>query len=295
MRALILGCGYVGSALGQRLVDDHHEVIGVTRSPDSVRPLEQLGIVPRIADISSAAGARAACEGDADVVVFSVSSRGGDYQKTYVDGLRQTLAALRGQPPRLFIYTGSTSVYAQTDGGWVSEQSPAEPPNPNGRCLLQTERLLAGAAAGEKFAAVVLRLSGIYGPGRHAWLDRLRTGATSLLGVPDQWLNQIHRDDVVAAILHLIHREKITAGLRILNVSDNTPVLRRDYIGWVCEQLGRPIPGSAAAVETAPAHGRERAAANRRISNRALRDLGWAPAYPSFREGLAPLFQGSRA
>ncbi|MBI4025726.1 MAG: SDR family oxidoreductase [Verrucomicrobia bacterium] len=287
MRTIILGCGYVGSALGAELVRHGHEVIGVTRSTGSEQAIIALGIQPRVADCSTSDGARMACEGGADMVVFSVSSRGGDYRRTYVEGMRQVLSALESQPPRYFFFTGSTAVYAQTDGGWVAEDAPAEPPHENGKRLLETENLLRAAAA-RRFTARVLRLSGVYGPGRHAVLDKLRGGAETLPGDGNRWINQIHRDDAVQAILFLMRSGNEDRAFRIFNVTDDAPVLQRDYVAWLCRHLGRPPPRFQPDAPLGRG-GREGTAANRRISNHRLRAQGWAPRHPSYREGLPPL------
>ena len=135
----------------------------------------------------------------------------------------------------------------------------------------------------------MLRLSGIYGPGRHALLDRLRDDAATLRGDGFHWVNQIHRDDVVSAVLHATALEDPATGCRILNVTDDTPVLQRDYVEWLCSRLGRPPPRFAPGDREGGSGRRGEFQANRRISNRALRDLGWAPRFPSYREGMAPL------
>ncbi len=282
MRILILGCGYIGSALGEQLVHQGHEVIGVVRSIESAQPLKPLGIISQVADCSCAEGAHVACKGGADVVILSISSRGGDYQRTYVDSMHHVLAALKEHPPQLFFYTSSTSVYAQTDGEWVTETSPTKPPHQNGKLLLKTEQLLVQSG----FPAWILRLSGIYGPGRHAMLDKLREGVKTLPGNGHFWVNQIHRDDIVGTILHLIRLGTLPSTCDILNVTDDTPVLQCDYVEWICQKLGRSVPCYEVGLEPGGKRGHKSFQSNRRISNRALRELGWAPYYPSYREGL---------
>ena len=298
MRILIIGCGYIGSVIGQKLAAEGHTVIGVTRSGDSAGSLDQLGVEPRTADCSMIEGARFACHGGADVVIFCVSSRGGDYRKTYVEGMRCVLHAIEKQPPQLFLYTGSASVYAQATGEWVVETSPTEPSCENGQLLLETERLLTHVAQG-RFTARILRSSGIYGPGRHAMLDQLRDGAETLPVDGGYWINRVHRDDVVSAIMLLAKSNIQNPTLKILNVSDNTPVLQRDYVGWLCEQWEQHM--SHYAPEARPEvrcgalrkkrKGRGTPPSNRRISNQALRSLGWTPKYPDYQTGLLEIME----
>jgi nucleoside-diphosphate-sugar epimerase len=284
MRILILGCGYIGLAVGRALISEGHEVIGVTRSGDSADLLTRSGITSKIADCSTPDGARDACGAGADTVIFSVSSNGGDYEKTYLNGMHSVMAALRLHPPSMFFYTSSTSVYAQTGGEWVTETSLTQPPHSNGKTLLLTEQSLA-TASNDRFTAYALRLSGIYGPGRHMVLDKLRDGSETISGDEDQWLNQIHREDVVQAIRVLMKRPEQEKFLQIFNVSDFTPVRRRDYVAWVCQQLGRPVPKFV--EESGESRRRKRFQPNRRINNAALKAVGWTPKHPSFREGLA--------
>ena len=290
MRVLIIGCGYVGSALGQELVSQGHEVIGIVRSEKSALEIRNLGIKPRIADCTTEEGARQACQGGAEVVVLALSSGGSDYRKTYVEGMQHVLAALKKEPPRIFFYTSSTSVYAQTDDGWVTESSPTEPPHENGKLLLEAESLLQKAASG-CFKTFILRLSGIYGPGRHAILDKLRGGTETLPGDGKRWINQIHRDDIAQAIHFLRKSEIRNLKSEILNVSDNTPVLQGDYVAWLCQKLGCPLPRYLGEGSTLHRRGREGFQSHRRISNRALCELGWEPRYPSYREGLLRLLR----
>jgi len=280
MRILIIGCGYVGSALARELLTQGHEVIGVTKTEASAKLLLQSGISSMVADCSTSVGAQRACEKKADVVVFSVSSRGGDYEATYVEGMRQVLNAIKERPPRLFFYTGSTSVYAQTNGDWVTETSETLPPHANGKALLNTENLLKSAAT-ECFESYILRISGIYGPKRHAVLDKLTSGASVISGSASRWINQVHRDDVVGAIVLLITKANGQCGSTVLNVTDDRPVLQEDYIRWLCQKLGRSIPGYDSE------NSERRNTANRRISNRSLHSLGWTPRFPGFQEGMS--------
>ncbi|MFN0066103.1 MAG: NAD-dependent epimerase/dehydratase family protein, partial [Limisphaerales bacterium] len=274
--------GYVGRAAGGRLARAGHEVAGVQRGPDD-GSLVAAGIRPLMADVTRPE-TLAALPGGWDAVVNCVSSAGGDaatYRALYLEGTRNLLAWLRAAPPRRFVHLGSTSVYGQTDGGWVDEGSPTEPAAETARVLVATEEML-GEASAAGFPAIRLRVAGIHGPGRGHLLQKLRRGEARLDGDGSRWLNQVHRDDVSGAIVAAVDHGEPG---RVYNVADNEPVTQRDLLAWLAAQLGLPMPGPAAPGEASP---RRRGATNKRVANRRLRTaLGWRPTYPSFREGYA--------
>jgi nucleoside-diphosphate-sugar epimerase len=132
----------------------------------------------------------------------------------------------------------------------------------------------------------VLRLGGIYGPGRHALLDDLREGVRSFAENPNRWINQIHRDDAVAAILHLLNLEPKR---EIYNVVDDEPVAYGTCLKWLAKHLKIEPP---VFEPEAPAQRTRRGPKpHRKISNAKLKATGWAPKYPGFREGFGQIFQ----
>src|SRR5437867_12999757 len=168
MRVLIVGCGYVGLALGTELVKQGHQVLGVRRSAVADAEMKSAGITPLPADLARPEDL-AKLPGPFDWIVNTVSSaKGGveEYRQVYLQGTRNLLHWLSASPPKKFVYTSSTSVYGQTDGSLVKETSPTEPATETGRILVETENLLLDAARQKHFAAVILRVAGIYGPGR---------------------------------------------------------------------------------------------------------------------------------
>ena len=173
--------------------------------------------------------------------------------------------------PRL-IFVSSTAVYAQDAGEWVTETTPAAPPAFNGRVLLAAERELDAHAGG-----LVLRLSGLYGPGREALLRKARAGEANR----PQWTNRIHVDDAAAALAHLL---ALPTPQRLHLGNDDRPALESEVQAWVREHEGLPPVDAVAA----PVSGR-------RVANTRLRASGWAPMHPDFRSGYAPLLASSRA
>lgn len=283
MRVLIVGCGYVGLPLGAELVRQGHEVFGLRRGASE--ELTAAGIVPLQADISRPETLRNLPR-NFNWAVNCAASAGGaaeDYRRLYLEGNRNLLAWLAGSPPAKFVYTSSTSVYAQNDGSVVTEKSPAAPEAETAGVLRETEELLL-AAAKNHFPAVVLRVAGIYGPGRgHAFKQLLR-GEARIDGDGSRYLNMIHRDDVIGGIIAALERGQPG---EIYNVSDNEPVTQLAFFEWLAAELKRPLPPHAPADAGSL---RKRGTTNKRVSNAKLRtELGYGLKYPDFRSGYKAL------
>ena len=276
MRVLICGCGYVGATLGLLLNAGGHEVFGLRRDPSKLPP----GITPIRADLSEILSPQALPTHLAAVVYAVSPDEGRDdaYRLAYVDGLRNLLAALeRIGSVRRLLFVSSTGVYGQSAGEWVDEDSPAEPQSSSGKRLLEGERVLWESNIVER---VVLRLGGIYGPGREGAIERALVAPT---GGPPQYTNRIHRDDCAGALLHLLTLP--TPDPLYLGV-DNDPADRRTIAAWLHARLdGRP------ANRPTPPKTR-RARSNKRCSNERLLASGYAFRYPTFREGFAALLDG---
>jgi nucleoside-diphosphate-sugar epimerase len=281
MRTLIVGCGYVGTALGTELARLGHQVFGLRRTVDSNSDPKATGIVPLVGDVTEREYL-ARLLADYDWVINCVSSSGGDaedYRAVYLQGTRNLLEWLSTVPPKKFVYTSSTSVYGQTDGSLVSEISPTEPTAETARILLETEKVLLGAAAAN-FPALVLRVAGIYGPGRGYWFKQFLRGKAKIEGEGQRFLNMVHRDDLVGAIIAAL--EKGRPGV-IYNVVDDEPVTQLDLFRWLASTSGKEMPPFGEFEERGE---RKRASTNKRISNRKLKtELGYQLKYPTFREG----------
>jgi nucleoside-diphosphate-sugar epimerase len=273
-KILIVGCGYVGSELGRRLLAQGHVVYGMRRDPKGL----PTGLLPLAADVSRPNGI-GALPGRLDYVVYCVGAKSRDeaaYRAAYLDGLGNLLRVLgdEGQHPQRILFTSSTSVYSQVRGEWVDEGSPAHPRSFSGEIMLTCERLLAGS----RFPSTVVRLGGIYGPGRTSLIDRLRAGETLPVPESPHFTNRIHRDDAAAILAHLI--DQPDPGPLYLGV-DCEPTDQAAVVRWLAEAVGR-----GGAEPRADATGR---AGSKRCSNALLLESGFAFSYPSFREGYADL------
>jgi len=275
-RILIAGCGDVGSALGLELVADGHEVIALRRRPAGL-PASFRRVA---ADLTQPATLRA-LPADVDQVVYAAAAdtrSEAAYRAAYVDGLQHLLDALGGAPARL-VYVSSTAVYGQHDGEWVDEDSPTEPAGFSGRILLAGERLAREAAG-----AVVVRLGGIYGPGRNRLIDEVRTGRAVCPDGPPQYTNRIHRDDCAGVLRHLLERD---AAAGVWLGVDRDPVDRCTLLRWLAERLGVPRPPTG----DAPV-GR---AGSKRCRSDKLVGAGYRFRYPTFREGYGELIAAADA
>lgn len=281
MKVLIAGCGYFGLALGRHLVGLGHEVTGLRRSAAAAPSLSQAGLQPLIADLSQPASLPRPGAGW-DWVVFcpAPSESGPDaYRTTYLDGAKHLLAWLSPRRPRALVFTSSTSVYPQADGSVVDESTDANPAQPTAQLLRAAEDCFL-AAVPEGFPCRILRVTGIYGPGRHR-LEDARQGALPAAEA-GRWMNFIHRDDLVTAVVAALERGRDG---RIYNVTDGHPATAKDFVEWLYARVGAaPATAGGAPRRTA------RAVTSKRIDGRRLREeLGWQPRYPDFRAGYEAL------
>ena len=299
MRVLIIGCGYVGAELGGALVRNGHDVYGLGRSAGAAAKLTA-GITPIQADITVPKTLEA-LSWNWDWVVNCVSSGGGgveEYRKLYVEGTRNVLRWLADSSPQKFVYTSSTSVYGQDEGEVVTEHSPTEPLKETAKLLIEAERLLLSAVRKTDFPAVILRLSGIYGPGRGYWFKQFLKREMTVEGHENRILNMIHRDDATGAIIAALERGEPG---EVYNVSDDEPVELNEFYKWLAEQLGRPSELTASVyhqekpASRPPTRDSRRGSTNKRISNARLKsELGYRFKYPTFREGYAGELQQVR-
>ena len=266
---LIAGCGDLGNSLARLLLADGHTVWGLRRTLSALAD----GVQGIALDVTQAAPWPLPTNLD---YVFYTAAAGGRsdptrYQAVYVQGLRNLLASLQQQRQtvqRVF-FSSSTSVYGQNAGQWVDEDSPAAGTELGSQALQAAEQLLLNGP----YPATVLRLGGIYGPGRVWLIEHARRGAQCPLE-PPQWTNRIHRDDAARALQHLMYLaqpQSVYIGV------DDQPTPMYEVLSWLAEQLHAPAP------QPGPAPDPRRQ--NKRCSNRRLRESGFVLRYPSYREG----------
>lgn len=274
---VIAGCGDLGIETGLRFAAAGHRVVGLRRrgelvpAPLTGRSVDLRRSVPEI-PASTAVVVVAVAAGSRDV---------DEYRATYVDGLRNVLDGIdaSGASPRLVVVS-STAVYDVDDGGTVTEDTPADGGSPTADVLLEAETLLRERAPG----AVLARLSGVYGPGRERLIDQVRGGGARSAPADGSspHTNRIHRDDAAAALVHLATLDDPAPTYL---VTDDEPARLDDVYAFLAAELGVAVPPRADAA------GRQ-GAGDKRLSNALLRSTGWAPRYPTFREGYRAVLAG---
>lgn len=281
IRTLIVGSGYLGLRVGRLLAARGEHVLGTTRTPARANALITAGIEPVIADVLDPASL--APIPDTDRVLYCVGfdrNAGPAMRTVYVEGLRNALECL-GDRVNRWVYVSSTSVFGGNDGGWVDEETPPEPATESGRVCLDAEDRARDLAARRGLALMVLRLSGLYGPGRIIRRKLVEAGHP-IAGDPDKYLNMIQIDDAVQSAVAVLDRGEPG---RLYHASDDRPAPRREFYSLIAAHLGAPAPRFETPAPGTPEVTRE--ASNKRISNRRLRaELGVSLAYPDITTGI---------
>lgn len=268
---LIAGAGYTGSAIARHFLAKKQKVFTLTRSEKKAEAFRAQGAHPLCMDLTLPETLKNFPA--AHFIVFAAApdiSDEASYRRVYLEGLSNLLAAVKRNPrPHLFLHLSSTSVWRERAGGWVDETVPADPDSEKGKILQEAEQRVLSAG----IPAAVLRLAGIYGPGRNRLLRK-----TVPAPEPMRWMNMIHVDDIVQAI-QPVFKSAQEGG--VYTAVDDEPVLNGVFHEWLGHKTG----------ENAPAVADSGIAAGKRVSNKKLKSLGWQPQYSTFRQGYEALFK----
>lgn len=278
MTVVIAGCGDLGTETGLRFAALGRRVMGLRRCVEKL----PRGIEGQSVDLSAVVPTLPA---DTDVVVIAMSPDEHSvegYRAAYVETVRRIATAVQHDctvPPRV-LFVSSTAVYAADDGTWVTASTPAEPTAPTAIVLREAEQTLLEQIP----EATILRLGGIYGPGRNRQIDRIRDGVQDISSEP-RFTNRIHRDDAAAAIVHLMTMqdwpETVYIGV------DDRPVDHREVVEFLARRLDLPVPRVVArSSATTGIRGK-------RCRNTRLRESGFVFSYPTYREGYAAVLEGA--
>lgn len=268
-----IGCGDLGTSIGTELVAEGWQVFGVRRHPPAQTPFPQVAI-----DVLANPQALRTLPAP-DFVVYTVTppQRTEEaYRAVYDTAVQAVLKELPATLSR-FLLVSSTGVYAQQQGEWLDENSPAQPAGFSGQALLAGEQhVFAGG-----LPATVVRLSGIYGPGRHRLIERARSGAPVVQN-PPAWTNRIHRDDAAGFLAHLLRRSHAGASLHALYLgTDDEPVTEWDVMCFIHHALDLPPPMPVTGGEDQ----------NKRLRNDRLQQSGYKLRFPTFREGYGDMIR----
>lgn len=274
MSVLIAGCGDVGSRLARTLAARGEDVIALRRS---ARPVAE-GVRTLAADLADPVTLRSLPD-DIDRVVYlpTPDARTPEaYRRVFIDGACHLLDRLDSPGLRRFVFVSSSAVYGDHGGGWVDEGTPPAPAGFNGEVLLEAEQALAARAV----PSCVLRLAGLYGPGRLHPVERLRGGQARVPRAEPFWANRIHVDDAAAALAHLLaldRPEPLYLGV------DDAPLPLHVFYDDLARRLGLPPPAEGPGPS---------GIGNKRLRNARLRASGFMPHWPDAREGYAALLGG---
>lgn len=284
----ICGMGYLGLRVARQALGRGMRVTGLIRSADRAETLRAEGFDMVTGDLAERDW-HAEVSPSVDFVLNCVAGGGGGlegYRRTYLEGMRSLNQwCNQGFNGRL-VYTSSTGVYPFSEGEWVTEETPFEPPPGKGEILRQAERVLQTCGPD---GWTILRLAGIYGPGRHYLLNRILSGASELSGEGDAYLNLIRVEDICAAIWKTWYANE-SALNTIYNVVDDRPSLKREVIEWLAERTGRPTPGFNPDKSIRQRRLPNGKLPHRRISNAKLKGAtNWQPKFATYRLGFEPL------
>ncbi len=333
-KALIAGCGYLGQRVADIWVRKGISVTAVTRSEKKATEFLRGGIHPLLLDLSSDSDMRSSADAtddqdSPDAVVWAVGfdrSSGISREMIWIDGLRRFIALLTGfrTPPRSFVYVSSTGVYGNADGGEVDEFTPPQPVTESGQCCLAAENVLRSELVQRipGCQIVVLRMAGIYGPGRLLRRASEIQSGVRISGNPEDWLNLIHVEDaargVIAAteqnltdgwpipvtapdslsktkLLNIVNRDTLTRRQYYTELSRlfhaPVPEFEVDHAGGVRIDSGKPeeataAPGSQAVPQTVPNDTSRRNSGSKRVISRCREMLGISWQYDDVRAGL---------
>ncbi len=288
--ALIVGCGYVGVRLGRRLAAEGLEVVGTTRSEDRASELESAGLRPLVGELTDRETLRQIDRLGARAAVYLVPP-----QRDGPDPLRGVLTALGRAPLEAFVYGSSTGVYGDRDGAWVDEGDRPDPSDPRTEARLAAEREVLRTGWDLQTPTRIARISGIYGPGR-TLRRSLERGDYLLIRDLDTWVNRIHVDDLVSALIAACWR-----GIdgRVYNLVDDAPHRSSEFALLAAELHGLSAPQWVDREEAEARYGPgrlRRKLSNKRVRNRRMREeLEVELRYPDYRTGLPAAVKEERA
>jgi len=281
----MVGCGDIGIRLARRLSPEQCQCFGLRREPTHLPDFIQ-GIA---CDLTATDDLSAVLNQDFDfVVVMLVPAHRTDegYKQAYVTNFHKVLQALEAQTiaPKALLLVSSTSVYGQSDGEWINEDSPAQPEQFSGQRVLEGEQLLAASP----LASSIVRFSGIYGPGRNRLIKQVQNGDR---GQQDHgYSNRIHADDCAGVLAHLLAKAMNGDTLAPCYIaSDCEPVLLSEVKQWLAQELGLPANTDHVVDEKSRLYKTVYQRGNKRCDNARLLASGYEFLYPGFRDGYGQL------
>lgn len=279
-KLLIVGFGYLGQRVAALAVKAGWQVFATSRRPEKREQIELAGAHYISFDITRPDAVANLPAADAWLWCPAFDRKQGmAAAEVIVGGLMNAILKAPVSPARI-VYTSTTSVYHQLSGEWVDETSPTLPETESGKANLAAENAILDWADQNHRQAIVLRLSGLYGPGRSIRRASIEAGEPIPCD-PDTWLNMLHIGDAAKACMMAVESE--TTGR--FCVTDDRPILRREFYETMAKLLNAPNPTFIPPVSAD-------FAGNKRVSNSLIKkELNWQPAYPDITTGLTASLQ----
>jgi len=218
------------------------------------------------------------------------------YRDSYVVAAQSIESAVKAcrQPPGLIVWVSSTGVYGQNSGEWVNESTETNPVSFRGKRLLEAENIISSLP----IESVIVRFSGIYGPGRNRLINQIKKGEL-VSEQPVSWTNRIHSEDCAGVIVHLLERFSRSEHLYPCYIgTDDEPVPAYEMRRWLAAEIGIQFNNVNQVEPGGESHSSSDASSatdnsGRQCSNQRLRDSGYEFLYPTYREGYRALLDGN--
>jgi nucleoside-diphosphate-sugar epimerase len=274
----IFGAGYSGKAFAQANAASGNTIFGTSRSVEKFEALRQVGIAPLAFDGTSTPAIEEALGRTTHLVVSIAPDEAGD---PVLNAMRETIETK--MPALAWIgYLSTVGVYGDHGGDWVDEAAECRPVSRRSVMRVAAERQWLEFGQKIDRPLAILRLSGIYGPGRNAFVN-LQNGTAKRLVKPGQVFNRIHRDDIGGALTHLAAANR--GG--IFNVTDDAPSPPQDVVAYAASLMGVEPPPEIA-FETAQLSPMARSfyGENKRVANTRIKAEGYRFRFPDYRSAL---------
>ena len=300
MRLFVFGAGYSGRAIARAVIAEGGTAAGTTRSPEKAAELQAAGIEPFVFGGMAIGNSLAEALHSPTHLVVSIApdhgmrGEGEPGREMEAAGsadpllnLSRDLIATQMPALRWVGYLSTVGVYGDHGGAWLDEVAPCMPVSRRSRLRLRADLEWLALSQETSIPVAVLRLAGIYGPGRNAFVN-LENGTARRIVKADQVFNRIHVDDIAGAALHLGWKE---AG-GIFNVADGTPAPPQDVVAYAAALMGvAPPPEIAFGDAQMTPMARSFYGENKRISNRKLVEAGYRFRFSDYREALDDLWK----
>jgi len=284
MKVLVFGAGYSGKRFAE-MRPENAPIVGTTRSHSKFSALQESSLQPFLFKNRMIGDDLARELSDTTHLIVSIAPD--DAGDPVLDALNAQSIAL---PNLKWVgYLSTVGVYGDHGGAWVDEDSACNPVSGRSRLRLEAERAWQSFGAAQGIPVAILRLSGIYGPGRNAFVN-LQNGTAKRLIKPAQVFNRIHADDIGASLWHLIGQN---AG-GIFNVTDDEPAPPQDVVSFAADLMG-VAPPPEIPFETAQLSPMARSfyGENKRVSNARLKATGYAFRHPNYRAAFEAMWRAS--